>query len=93
MPARCLKMAEERSQESGRTRIRLGYLGTLMVLLITAMAGTGFMIGLLLLVWELIGGILSGFLLFVTGFSGLVTLIGIVILGLSREQVSVDESN
>ncbi|MGA3192045.1 MAG: hypothetical protein ABSD73_05975 [Candidatus Bathyarchaeia archaeon] len=86
-------MAEERSQESGRTRIRLGYLGTLMVLLITAMAGTGFMIGLLLLVWELIGGILSGFLLFVTGFSGLVTLIGIVILGLSREQVSVDESN
>ena len=84
-------MAEEHSQESGRTPIRLGYLGTLIVLLITAMAGTGFVISLLLLVWELIGGIWSGFLLFLTGFSGLVTLVGIIILGLSREQVSVDE--
>jgi hypothetical protein len=79
------------SSETGRSPIRLGFLGTLMVLLLSAMAGTGFVVGLLLLVWQLIGGTLSGFLLFVTGFSGLVTLIGIVILGLSREQVSVDE--
>jgi hypothetical protein len=94
MPARCLKMAEERPQESGRTRIQLGYLGLMIVFLITAMAGTGFAIGLLLVVWQLLGGTWDGFLLFLTGFSGLVTLIGVIILSLSREQVSpVDEPN
>lgn len=84
-------MAEEQSQESRRTPIRLGFLGTLIVLLITAIAGTGFVVGLLLMVWSLLGGILSGFLLFLTGFSGLVTLIGIIILGLSKGQISDDE--
>jgi ABC-type multidrug transport system permease subunit len=86
-------MAEEHSQESGRTPIRLGYLGTMIVFLITAMAGTGFAVGLLLLVWSLLGGIFSGFLLFLTVFSGLVTLIGIIILGLSKEQAPVDAPN
>jgi hypothetical protein len=73
--------------------IRLGYMGTLMVFLITAMAGTGFVVSLLLLVWSLLGGTFSGFLTFVTGFSGLVALIGIVILSLSKEEVSEDELN
>ena len=82
------------SRASGRIpKIQLGYLGTLIVLLITAMAGTGFLVGLLLLVWLLLGGILSGFVLFLTGFSGLVTLIGIIILSLSKDQDSVDAPN
>ena len=76
-----------------RIKIQLGTAGTLIVLLITAMAGTGFVVGLLLLVWLLLGGLLSGVLLFLTGFSGLVTLIGIIILGLSKDQATVDESN
>jgi len=76
-----------------RIRIQLGTMGTLIVLLITAMAGTGFAVGLLVLVWLLLGGLLSGVLLFLTLFSGLVTLIGIIILSLSKDQATVDESN
>jgi len=72
------------SRATGRTPIQLGFTATLIVLLITALAGTGFAIGLLLLVWELLGGLLPEFLLFLTGFSGLVTLIGVVILSLSK---------
>jgi uncharacterized membrane protein len=73
------------SHETGRARIRLGYVGTLMVVLITAIAGTGFAVGLLLSVWLLLGGITSGSLLFLTGVSGVVALIGIIILSLSKD--------
>jgi len=78
------------SPATRRIKIQLGYAGTLIVLLITALAATGFLVGLLLLVWSLVGGIFSGFLLFLTGFSGLVTIIGIIILSLSKDEVSAD---
>ena len=81
------------SRTSGRTPIQLGFMGTLIVVLITAIAGTGFVVGLLLLVWSLTGGIFSGVISFLVGFSGLVTLIGIVILSLSKEEDSEDAPN
>jgi len=73
-----------RSRATARAPIQLGFTATLIVLLITALAGTGFAIGLLLLLWSLLGGLLPEFLLFLTGFSGLVTLIGVIILSLSK---------
>ena len=79
------------SRATGRTPIQLGFTGTLIVLLITALAGTGFAIGLLLLVWSLLGGILPEFLLYLTGFSGLVTLIGIIILSLSKGELQQEQ--
>ena len=75
----------------GRTPIRLGYMGTLMVILITALAGTGFVVGLLLLVWSLLGGVFSGFLLFLTAFSGLVTLAGVIILSLFKGEMEEED--
>jgi uncharacterized membrane protein len=75
----------------GTTPIKLGYTGTLIVLLITAMAGTGFVFGLLLLVWSWLGGLLPGVLLFLTGFSGLVTLAGVIILSLFKGEIQEED--
>jgi uncharacterized membrane protein len=90
-------MAEKESKESSkcrktrRTPIQLGYLGTMIVLLITAMAGTAFAIGLLLLVWLLFGGFYSQSLLFLTVFSGTVTLVGVILLGFSRREFEQEQ--
>jgi hypothetical protein len=72
---------------SGIPPIRLGYAATLIVLLITAMAGTGFVVGLLLLVWSWLGGLLPGVLLFLTVFSGVVTIIGIIVLRFTKAEL------
>jgi hypothetical protein len=79
------------SRATGRTPIQLGFTGTLIVILITALAGTGFAISLLLLVWSLLGGILPEFLLYLTGLSGLVTLLGIIILSLSKGEIQRED--
>jgi hypothetical protein len=79
------------SHAPGRPSIHLGFTGTLMVILITALAGTGFAIGLLLLVWSLLGGVFPEFLLYLTGFSGLVTLLGIIILSLSKGEMQQED--
>jgi len=79
------------SRATGRTLIQLGFTGTLFVILITVLAGTGFAIGLLLLVWSLLGGLLPEFLLYLTGLSGLVTLLGIIILSLSKGEIQQED--
>ena len=55
-----------------------------MVILITAMAGTGCAICLLILLWLLLGGTFVEYLLYYTVLSGVVTLVGIIILTLSK---------
>jgi hypothetical protein len=77
----------EASRATRRASIKLGYAATMIVLLITAMAGTGFAISLLLLVWLWLGGMVSEFLLFLAGLSGAVTLIGIIILSLFKREL------
>jgi hypothetical protein len=79
------------SRPTGKPPIQLGFMGTLIVVIITAMAGTGFAIGLLLLVWSLLGGVFPEFVLYLTGLSGLVTLLGIVILSLSKGEIQEED--
>jgi hypothetical protein len=67
-----------------RIHIELGFAGTFMVVLITAMAGTGCAICLLILVWLLLGGMFVEYLLWLTVLTGLVTVVGIIILTLSK---------
>jgi len=67
--------------------MELSFTVKLAVLLITTLAGTGFAIGLMLLAWSLFGGYWSEFLIFLTGFSGVVTLIGVIILHYSKAEL------
>jgi len=67
-----------------KAKFKLGFMGTFMVVLITAMAGTGCAICLLVLVWLLLGGMFVEYLLWLTVLTGLVTLVGIIILTLSK---------
>jgi len=80
-----LDEVEARAKE--RILMKLGFVARLAVFLVTALGGTGFAIGLLLLVWSLIGGYWSEFLLFFTVFSGIVALIGLFILHLSKDEL------
>jgi hypothetical protein len=67
--------------------MEFGFTAKLAVLLVTALAGIGFAIGPLLPLWSLLGGYWSEFLLFFTGFSGVVTLIGLIILSLTKGRI------
>ena len=67
-------------------RMRLSYTVQLAVLVLTALAGTGFAISLILLIWELTDPS-RAYLdqsLYYAGFSGALTLVGLIILGLSK---------
>lgn len=77
-------LTSESPPATERAPMELGLTAKLAVLLVTALAGAGFTIGLLLLLWSLLGGYYSEFLLFLTGFSGVVTLIGVIILSLTK---------
>jgi hypothetical protein len=66
--------------------MRLSYTVQLAVLLITALAGTGFAVSLIFLFWELTDPY-RAYLdrsLYYVGFSGVLTLVGLIILSLSK---------
>jgi hypothetical protein len=88
LPVSAVRRRKMEKSDSPKSGFQLGFTGTLIVLLITAIAGTGFAVGLLLMAWLALGGLYSGFLLFLTGFSGLVTLIGILILRFGKADSS-----
>ena len=66
--------------------MRLGYTIQLAVLVMTALAGTAFAVSLILMFWELTdpyGAYLNRSLYYVTS-SGALTLVGLILLGLSK---------
>ena len=76
---------EEGSQGEAHA-FEFGFVAKMAVFLMTALAGTGFAVGLLLLLWSLLGGYWSEFLLFLTVFSGVATFIGLIILSLTKTE-------
>lgn len=75
------------ARRAERILMNLSFTAKMAVFLVTALGGTGFLIGLLLLAWSLLGGYWSEFLLFFTAFSGVVALIGLFILRLSKNEL------
>jgi hypothetical protein len=66
--------------------MRLGYMVQLAVLVMTALAGTGFALSLIFLFWELTDPY-RAYLdrsLYYVGFSGALTLVGLIILNLMK---------
>jgi hypothetical protein len=66
--------------------MRLSYMLQLAVLVLTVLAGTGFAISLILLFWELTDPYRTYLdrSLYYVGFSGALTLVGLIILSLSK---------